>query len=231
MSFSGKPTTFVEQTIENDDFWPDLSVSEFQKEQRLPAEYLVELLVDALDTAMVEVNTDLAKCKARWQGDGIARVESADSTLLPAFQVKLYKRAVYCRAKGNLLPQFTTVTRRESAENTGKEALSVPKPSWFSASRPSVPCRAVAALRRRCCDPAAGVDRLSDGPRPGDQGKLRQLDRTGQPRVDLEAWTTIQLNRWVGSRRSRRWARSSCCRAALRASRRWTICTRRPGAT
>ena len=124
MSFSGKPTTFVELTIENDGFWPDLSVSEFQKEQRLPAEYLLELLADALNTAMVEVNTDLAKCKSRWQANGVARVESADSTLLPerSFKVKLYKRAVYCRAKGNLLPQFATVTRRESAENTGKEA-------------------------------------------------------------------------------------------------------------
>lgn len=124
MSFSGKPTIFVEQKIENDGFWPDLSLSEFQKEQRLPAEYLEELLADALNIAMVEVNTDLAKCKARWQTAGITRVESADSTLLPerAFKVKLYKRAVYCRAKGNSLPQFATVTRRESAENTGKEA-------------------------------------------------------------------------------------------------------------
>ncbi|AKA83911.1 head completion/stabilization protein [Pseudomonas synxantha] len=124
MSFSGKPTTFVELKIENDGFWPDLSVSEFQKEQRLPAEYLVELLADALNTAMVEVNTDLAKCKARWQANGVKQVESADSRLLPerTFQVKLYKRAVYHRAKASLLPQFATVTRRESAENTGKEA-------------------------------------------------------------------------------------------------------------
>lgn len=124
MSFSGKPTTFVEQAIENDGFWPDLSLSEFQKEQRLPAEYLVELLADALNTAVVEVNTDLAKCKARWQANGVTRVESADSTVLPerAFQARLYKRAVYCRAKASLLPQFVTVTRRESAENTGKEA-------------------------------------------------------------------------------------------------------------
>ncbi|MGK9559498.1 head completion/stabilization protein, partial [Salmonella enterica subsp. enterica] len=84
-------------------------------------EYLVELLADALNTAMVEVNTDLARCKARWKANGMTRVESADSTLLPerTVQVKLYKRAVYCRAKGSLLPQFATVTRRESAENTG----------------------------------------------------------------------------------------------------------------
>lgn len=124
MSFSGKPTTFVEQTIENDGFWPNLSLSEFQKEYRLPAEYLVELLGGDLTMAMIEVNGDLAKCKARWQAFGINNVEAADTVLLPerTFKVKLYKRAVYCRTKANLLPQFATVTRRESAENTGKEA-------------------------------------------------------------------------------------------------------------
>ncbi len=123
MSFSGKPTTFVEQAIENDGFWPNLSVSEFQKGYRLPAEYLLELLAAELTTAMHEVNLDLAKCKARWQGAGVSSVESADTTVLPerTFQVAQYKRAVYTRAKATLLTQFATVSRRESAENVGKE--------------------------------------------------------------------------------------------------------------
>lgn len=121
--FSGKPTTFVDQAVQNDGFWPDLSVSEFQKAYRLPAEYLVELLDAELTTAMIEVNTDLAAQKARWQGAGVSSVESADTTVLPerTFKAKLYKRAVYCRAKASLLTQFATVTRRDSAENTGKD--------------------------------------------------------------------------------------------------------------
>jgi hypothetical protein len=123
MSFSGKPTTFVEQAIENDGFWPDLSVAEFQKGYRLPAEYLVEMLVTDLTTAMIEVNHDLAKRKSQWQNVGVTTVESADTMVLPerTFHVATYKRAVYCRAKASLLTQFATVTRRESAENTGKE--------------------------------------------------------------------------------------------------------------
>lgn len=123
MSFSGKPTTFVEQIIENDGFWPDLSVTEFQKGNRLPAEYLVDMLVAELTTAMIEVNTDLAKKKAQWQDAGVSRVESADTTVLPerTYQATLYKRAVYTRAKASLLTQFATVNRREAAENLGKE--------------------------------------------------------------------------------------------------------------
>ena len=123
MSFSGKPTTFVEQAIENDGFWPDLSVAEFQKGYRLPAEYLVDMLAAELTTAMTEVNRDLAKRKSEWQNVGVTTVESADTTVLPerTFHAATYKRAVYCRAKASLLTQFATVTRRDSAENTGKE--------------------------------------------------------------------------------------------------------------
>ena len=123
MSFSGKPTTFVEQAIENDGFWPDLSVAEFQKGYRLPAEYLVDMLAAELTTAMTEVNRDLAKRKGQWQNVGVTTVESADTTVLPerTFHVATYKRGVYCRAKASLLTQFATVTRREGAENTGKE--------------------------------------------------------------------------------------------------------------
>ncbi|WP_084297244.1 head completion/stabilization protein [Pseudomonas sp. URIL14HWK12:I5] len=122
--FSGKPTTLVDQSIENDGFWPDLSIAEFQKGYRLPAEYLADMLVADLTTAMHEVNLDLAKLKARWQDVGVSNVESADSTVLPerTFQASLYKRAVYARAKASLLTQFATVTRRDLAENTGKEA-------------------------------------------------------------------------------------------------------------
>lgn len=124
MSFSGKPTTLVEQAIENDGFWPDLGVSEFQKGYRLPAEYLVDLLADGITTAMGEVNRDLAKRKLAWQAAGVTDVEGADPQLLPerGFYAAIYKRAVYCRAKAYLLQQFATVNRRAEAANLAKEA-------------------------------------------------------------------------------------------------------------
>lgn len=124
MSFSGKPTTVVEQTIENNGFWPDLSLAEYQKAYRLPGEYLSEVLVTQLELAMGDVNTDLARLMDSWKGLGIAEVATADPLLLQerAYKVKLYKRAVYCRAKATALTDFATVTRRDVAENTGKEA-------------------------------------------------------------------------------------------------------------
>lgn len=122
--FGGNPTRVVDQTIENDGFWPNLSLADFQEKHRLPGEYLSHMLVDELTMAMHEVNRDLAKLKARWQDVGVSNVESADSTVLPkrTYKASLYKRAVYTRAKASLLTQFATVTRRELAENAGKEA-------------------------------------------------------------------------------------------------------------
>ena len=124
MSFGGRPTTLIDQPIANDGFWPDLGLSEFQQGYRLPAEYLVELLVDGIGFAMGEVNVDLAQRKAQWQRAGIHNVAAADPMILEerAFMALSYKRAVYCRAKAYLLAQFATVNRRDSAENQAKEA-------------------------------------------------------------------------------------------------------------
>lgn len=139
MSFSGRPTPLIDQPITNDGFWPDLDVAEFQKSYRLPAEYLVELLVDGIGLAMGEVNADLARRKGLWQAAGINNVARADPMILPerAFMVVSYKRAVYCRAKAYLLGQFATFIRRESAENLAKEAPST-RESLLSFSQQAV---------------------------------------------------------------------------------------------
>ncbi|WP_313650296.1 head completion/stabilization protein [Pseudomonas soli] len=124
MSFSGKPTTVLDQTIENNGFWPNLSLAEYQKAYRLPGEYLGETLVTHLTVAMAEINQDLQKLMTSWQGLGMTAVAGADPMLLPERKLKtdLYKRAVYCRAKAAGLADYATVTRRDVAENTGKEA-------------------------------------------------------------------------------------------------------------
>ncbi len=127
MSFSGKPNTVVDQTIKNDGFWPDLSLADYQKAYRLPGEYLGDVLVTQLEHAMGEVNADLDRVKAELQNAGVVTLEAAaDATTVSgwayAFKVTLYQRAVYCRAKSTALTDFATVTRREVAENTGKEA-------------------------------------------------------------------------------------------------------------
>jgi hypothetical protein len=124
MSFSGKPTHLIEQPVTNDGFWPDLNVAEFQRGYRLPAEYLVELVVDGISQAMDEVNVDLEQRKACWQAKGVNSLTTADPLIVRnvAAMTRSYKRAVYCRAKAFALGQFATVVRRDSAQNLAKES-------------------------------------------------------------------------------------------------------------
>ncbi len=127
MSFSGKPTTVVDQTIENNGFWPNLSLAEYQKAYRLPGEYLGETLVTQLVVALNEVNADLARVEGVLRDAGVSNLDaSADPLTVQgwayASKVDLYKRAVYSRAKATALTDFATINRREVAENTGKEA-------------------------------------------------------------------------------------------------------------
>lgn len=127
MSFSGKPTTVVEQTIENNGFWPNLSLAEYQKAYRLPGEYLSETLATQLVVAVSEVNADLARVEAVLRGAGVSNLEAAADPMTVqgwgyGSKIALYKRAVYCRAKATALTDFATINRREAAENLGKEA-------------------------------------------------------------------------------------------------------------
>ena len=127
MSFSGKPSTVVDQTIENNGFWPNLSLAEYQKAYRLPGEYLSDTLVTHLNIALGEVNQDLVRVEAAIKAAGVTNLEAeANPNTVQGWgyanKVALYRRAVYCRAKATALTDFATVTRREVAENTGKEA-------------------------------------------------------------------------------------------------------------
>ncbi|EQM70957.1 head completion/stabilization protein [Pseudomonas tohonis] len=124
MSFSGKSNDTVDTWVINDGLWPNLQVAEFQKTYRLPAEYALELVVDGLRTAMGEVNQDLQHRRQEFIALGIAYLEDAEQDQVPnlPFVVATYKRAVYCRAKADLLPQFATINRRPEATNLAKEA-------------------------------------------------------------------------------------------------------------
>lgn len=123
MSFSGRPTLTVQHPLVNDGFWPDLDVAEFQQGYRMPAEFLEATLIDGIALAMGEVNLDLAGRKCAWQNAGIENVETADPMVLPerTFFAASYKRAVYCRAKAQLLSHFVTFIRRDAAQNLAKD--------------------------------------------------------------------------------------------------------------
>lgn len=139
MRFTGKTETFLETALENDGFFPDVVLGDFQKLYRPPAEYKQELVEHYLRLAITDCNRTLAARKAEWVADGANALQEADATAIGGVNVLLmeYKRAVYCRAMGLMVRAFMTLNRRAEAENLAKETPDVSQ-DYFAQSKHAV---------------------------------------------------------------------------------------------
>ncbi|CAI1186715.1 Phage head completion protein (GPL) [Serratia entomophila] len=116
-SISGRPIDYQTDVITNGvTFWPDLNLGEFQKSRTIPADLPAETAGIAVLAAIAEVNDTLASVVSHWTGKGydkaadVPGAKMGDETQLTA----QYKKAVYARAKADLLGEFATIGRRES---------------------------------------------------------------------------------------------------------------------
>lgn len=122
MSFNGLPDKPSRLLLEAAGFWPELQVAEFQAVYRLPGEYAGALLLDHLAEARSWAVRLLAAWAAEKQTEGFANLGQVPFAGLAGEAERVFKKAVFCHAKGLLLPQFATVDRREAARNEAKEA-------------------------------------------------------------------------------------------------------------
>lgn len=116
-SISGTPVTYQNDTITNGvAFWPNLNLAEFQKSRTLPADLPPEIAGVAVLAAIAEVNDTLGDVVTYWTGKGNAKAKDVPgATLGDENQLTAqYKKAVYARAKADLLGEFATIGRRES---------------------------------------------------------------------------------------------------------------------
>ncbi|TPG61506.1 head completion/stabilization protein [Ewingella americana] len=114
--FSGTPIEYDDEPLKNEDFWPDLNLQEFQEQRSIPADIDAGTVATALLTAAGEVNDLLVSVRDKYQAKGIGQASEApgismmDGNLLCA----RYKRAVYARAKADLMGEFASIGRRET---------------------------------------------------------------------------------------------------------------------
>ncbi|MCZ0751141.1 head completion/stabilization protein [Aeromonas enteropelogenes] len=119
--FSGRDITYSDTTIRNNGFWPDVSVSDFERRRHSPAEQDPGAITAALLAAVTEINGQLANYQTNQQANGYA--SAAEVPGYPAVEggnnglVELYLTAVFARAKAQLLPEFATVTEREAGND------------------------------------------------------------------------------------------------------------------
>lgn len=114
--FSGTSIDFDDAILTNDGFWPDLSVKDFQSQRTIPADIDAATIRQALLTAAGEINDDLVKVAAKYQGDGYTRAEAVPGVEIDGENLLCarYRKAVYARAKADLMGEFASIGRRES---------------------------------------------------------------------------------------------------------------------
>ena len=121
MSFTGRDTTFLGQSVANDGFFPDLVLGEFQQLHRIPGHYADAAIEHQVDFARGEINSQLVARKTLWVSAGHQSLLAVDETD-GGSRNRDYLAAVYYRAKANLLADFQTMSRRDSAEDLAKES-------------------------------------------------------------------------------------------------------------
>tara|TARA_R110002167_G_scaffold98718_9_gene259409 strand:+ start:2736 stop:3209 length:474 start_codon:yes stop_codon:yes gene_type:complete len=89
-------------------FWPDIDPQHCRSVMRLDQSITPERLRDALVNAMLAINLDNAVWGAQQQVDGHATLADVSDQQLDEknVNVSLYQRAVYCRAKADLLERY-----------------------------------------------------------------------------------------------------------------------------
>ncbi|NQZ06959.1 MAG: head completion/stabilization protein [Algicola sp.] len=121
---TGKNTDYLNATLTNETFYPDISLGQFHARYRIPAEYEKDAVTEQLTLAMVEINKRLQDSKSSWIDEGATDLATASIEKMnnKSIFVMWYEKAVYCFAKAKLLKEFETAQTKETAENAAKSS-------------------------------------------------------------------------------------------------------------
>lgn len=142
MSLTGKTAQTTQVSIDNDGFWPALSIGDLLGKYRIPSEYADATVETGLILGMIRTNEALVQVKTEIVSQGHDTFEdylTANSLPIGGSELLMvhYQHAVNSRAKAHLLQDFKTINRREVAENEAKESEQTEK-FWLDESRKSV---------------------------------------------------------------------------------------------
>lgn len=143
--FSGKPIDYQDNPLTNDGFWPDMNLSDLQRSRSIPADVDAETVANALLTAAAEVNSALASVQQKQRAAGYQTAADVPGVSMGGISqlAAQYKKAVYARAKADLMGEFASVGRRES--HPGQESDETRKGLLAEAS---VTIRLIKGLKR-----------------------------------------------------------------------------------
>lgn len=117
MPFSGRGIEYQDIPVKNGEpFWPDLNLAEFQKQRALPPNMDSSVMVIALLASVKEINDALRHVVHSHGGNGYATARDVPGASAGGENelTAQYKKAVYARAKADLMGEFQTIGRRDT---------------------------------------------------------------------------------------------------------------------
>lgn len=119
--FNGQSQTAYQDTvIENNGFWPDINAGDFEKRRGVPIDLDKESIAYSVAASIAQINIELKRTQSAHQSAGYTTANDvpgqpkiADKNLL----VILYEKAVFARAKSELLPEYATQQTKDAGEN------------------------------------------------------------------------------------------------------------------
>lgn len=114
--FKSDAYEYQDITIKNDSFWPDLNIGEFQRRRSIPVDIDAETIAASILAAVGEINADLGSFVTIQRQAGYTAASevpgaSVESENLLTVQ---YKKAVFARAKADLIGEYASLSRRET---------------------------------------------------------------------------------------------------------------------
>ncbi|WP_373330281.1 head completion/stabilization protein [Cronobacter turicensis] len=114
--FNGRPLEYQDAPLTNNGFWPDLNLKDFQAQRALPPDIKADTIAQALIAAVMEVNAELVSVEAMHRAQGHASAADVPGVMMAGINglCAQYTKAVFARAKADLLGEFATIGRRET---------------------------------------------------------------------------------------------------------------------
>jgi hypothetical protein len=114
--FSGKPIDYQDEVLANNGFWPDLNLMDFQAQRSLPADIDADTITQSLLATVMEVNAELQSVESRWKAQGYESASDVPGVTMGDVNglCAQYIKAVFARAKADLMGEFAAIGRRET---------------------------------------------------------------------------------------------------------------------
>jgi hypothetical protein len=122
MSFTGRDPSYLDKTLVNHAFLPDVKLGDFQEQYRVANQFSQTMVEQTLLLAMIEINGRLKTQLQTWVDAGIDDLQSVPNQSIENALVTLYLSAVMHWAKGELIKRYPTVTTRKTSDVTSKDS-------------------------------------------------------------------------------------------------------------